>query len=332
MTGGTVGIDGNSICIGGAGAMSCVEWTRAAIYLGAVIALLALVLGVLLWDALRTTTPSRAAARANRHATLASTIGVVVMVVLLTWVFGGVALGVWPRDGRVLAVLPALAGASLLVAQAVGQLTWPRPSGAHREAELVSRTVADVTPLWPRRMVFAWAGTALALLAVFALVADGPRSLTQGTGRFAGPIGPYPGWYYGLPMSLAIVATVTATELVLRLITLRPAVVGVSVDWDLHLRRRSAGHVTRGIQLVLAVSTAGILVAAGWVHLALGRDAYPLESGGYGVTGSPAQQHLGAGLMVLAVGVLLAGVVMAFVPLRRGQRDASAPDALAVPS
>ncbi len=327
-----MGIDGNSICIGGAGAVSCVEWTRVAIYLGAVIALLALVLGVLLWDALRTPTPSEAAARANRHATLASTVGVAVMAAILTWVFGGVALGVMPRDGRVLAVLPALAGASLLVAQAVGQLTWPRPSGEHREAELVSRTAADVTPVWPRRMVYAWAGAALALLAAFALVADGPRSLIQGTGRFAHPIGPYPGWYYGLPMSVAIVATVLATELVLRLITLRPAVVGVSAPWDLHLRRRSAGHVTRGIQLVLALSTAGILVAAGWVHLALGRDAYSLASGGYGVTGSPAQQYFGAGLLVLAAVVLLAGVVMAFVPLRRGQRESSAPDALAVPS
>jgi hypothetical protein len=325
-------VDGNTICIGGAGATSCVEWSRFAIYAGAVVVLLALVLGVLVWDALRTPTSSQAAARANRHATLASTVGVLVMLVVLTWVFGTVALGVTPRDGRVLATLPALAGASLLAAQAVGQLTWPRPRGAHREAELIRRTVADVTPAWPRRMVGAWASAALVLLIVFGLVADGPRSLTLEAGELSQPIGPYPGWYYGVPMSLAIVATVLATELVLRLITLRPAVVGVSTEWDLHLRRRSAGHVTRGIQLVLAVSTAGILVAAGWAHLSLGRDSYPLESGGYGVTGSPAQHYLGVGLLVLAFAVLLAGVVMAFVPLRRGQRATSAPDALAVPS
>lgn len=325
-------IDGNTICIGGAGAVSCVEWTRAAIYLGAVILLLAPVLGVLLWDARRTTTPSRAAARANRHATLASTVGVVVMVVLLTWVFGGVGLGVMPRDGRVLAVLPALAGASLLVAQAVGQLTWPRPSGVHREAELVRRTVGDVAPAWPRRMVVGWAGVALTLLVVFGLVADGPRTLTREAGRFTEAIGPYPGWYYGLPMGLAVVATVLATEVVLRLITLRAAVVGVPVEWDLHLRRRSAGHITRGIQLVMAATTAGILVAAGWTHLALGRDSYPLTSGGYGAPGSRAQEYLGAGLLILAAAVLLAGVVMAFVPLRRGQREASASDALPVPS
>ncbi len=62
------------------------------------------------------------------------------------------------------------------MAQAVGQLTWPRPSGTHREAELVSRTVADVTPVWPRRMMVGWAGAALTLLAIFGLVADGPSS------------------------------------------------------------------------------------------------------------------------------------------------------------
>lgn len=324
-------IDGNSICFSGAGATSCVEWTRVASYLGAVIVLLALVLGVLLWDARRTTTPSRAAARANRHATLASTVGVAVMVVLLTWTLGGIALGIWPRDGRVLATLPALAGVSLLVAQTVGQLTWPRPSGAHREAELVSRTVADATPVWPRRMVVGWSGAALALLAIFALVADGPRTITWQAHGYTEAIGPYPGWYYGLPMSVAIVVTVVATELVLRLITLRPAVVGVTTEWDLHLRRRSAGHVTRGIQLVMAVTTAGILVSAGWAHLALGTDRYPQGHGDPTVL-DPVQRLLGYGLLILAAAVLLAGVVLAFVPLRRGQREVPAPDALVVPS
>lgn len=323
--------DGNSICVGGDGAVSCVAWTRAAIYLGAVVVLLALVLGVLLWDARRTTTPSKAAARANRHATLASTVGVVVMVVLLTWVFGGIAVGVWPRDGRALAVLPALAGASLLVAQTVGQLTWPRPSGAHREAELVRRTVADVTPVWPRRMVVGWAGAALVLLVIFALVADGPRTITWQAHGYTEAIGPYPGWYYGLPMSVAIVVTVVATELVLRLITLRPAVVGVTTQWDLHLRRRSAGHVTRGIQLVMAVTNAGILISAGWAHLARSLDPAPQGLGGPVVL-DRAQQLLGYGLLIVAAAVLLAGVVMASVPLRRGQREASAPDALVVPS
>lgn len=278
--GGHVWIDSGDVCVSGpGGSETCVGWPMALVYFGSVAVVLAVVLGVLVWDARRTPTPSEAALRANRHATLAYMAGVAVMVVILTWVFGGVAVGLIWRDGRVLATLPALAGASLLVAQAVGQLTWPRPSGALREAELARRTVADVAPLLPRRLVYAWAGAALVLLVIFALDADGPRSLSREAGRYSEAIGSYPGWYYGVPMSLAIVVTVVATELVLRLITLRPAVVGASVEWDLHLRRRCAGHVTRGVQLVLAVTTAGILVSAAWAHLQLGHNWVQLARG-----------------------------------------------------
>ncbi|MDO8107223.1 hypothetical protein Q6348_08450 [Isoptericola sp. b441] len=292
-------------------------WQGAAIYLASLVGLLAVLLGALAWDALRTVTPSQAASRANRHATLASAIGVVLMVVLVTWTVAGISLGVWPRDGRVLAVLPVLGGAVLLAAQAVGQLTWPRPTGSHREAELVARTVADVSPVGPRRMVLGWAGLALVLLVVFGVVADGPRSLTQ---WYAGNAA-YPGWYYGVPMSLAVLVLVAATELVQRLIMLRPAVPGVSTEWDLRLRRRSAGHVTRGIQLVLAVTVAGTLVAAAWGHVAVGR-----------VHGSVAQTGIGYALLGAAACVSLAGLVLAVVPLPRGQRNAPSPDHAGVSS
>ena len=145
-------------------------------------------------------------------------------------------------------------------------------------------------------MMVAWAGAALALLAIFALVADGPRSITWRARGYTEAIGPYPGWYYGVPLGIAIVVTVVATELVLRLITLRPAVVGVTTEWDLHLRRRSAGHVTRGIQLVMAVTTAGILISAGWAHLALAMDRYP-QGHGDPVVLDPVQRLLGYGLL-----------------------------------
>lgn len=325
-------IEGGSVCVSAAGGWACLTWPVALVYLGSVVVLLAVVLGVLVWDARRTPTPSQSTLRANRHATLASVVGVAVMVVLLTWLFTGVALVASGRDGRVVATLPALAGASLLVAQAVGQLTWPRPSGMLREAELARRTVADVAPLVPRRLVFAWAGAALLLLVVFGLVADGPRTLTREASRYTEAIGPYPGWYYGLPMGLAIVVTVVATELVLRLITLRPAVVGVSAEWDLHLRRRSARHTTRGVQLVLAVTTAGILVAAGWAHLELGQDWVHLSSGGYAASGSQPQAYLGSGLLMLAAAVLLTSLVVTIVPEHRGRRDQPVPVGVAVPS
>ncbi|MEP7763047.1 hypothetical protein [Sanguibacter sp. 25GB23B1] len=311
----------------------CVSWVTAVIYLGAVALVLAAVLGVLVWDARRTPTPSQAASRANRHATLASVVGVVVMASILTWMIGGSVLGVVPwRDGRVLALLPALAGVSLLVAQAIGQLTWPQPSGVVREAELTRRAVADVAPAWPRRLVFAWAGTGVLLLVIFGLVADGPRTMIRRAGQYTQAIGPYPGWYYGVLIGSVMVITVVATELVLRLIALRPAVVGVSAEWDLHLRRRSAKHVTRGVQLVLALTTAGVLYAAGRVHQSLGPWWIEGDAGGHVAFGSPAQQYLGTGLVMLAVVVLVMGLVFTVVPVRRRQRNRTAPFAVAVAS
>lgn len=315
--------DGGSVCIGGAGGVTCFPWQTFSIYGGSAALMLALVLGVLVWDARRVPTPSQAAQRANRHATLASLVGVAMLVVGLMWLAAVFLLGPRPSDGRLLALLPALAGACLLAAQTVGQLTWPRPSGSHREADLVRRVVSDVTPVWPRRMGFAWASGALLLLVAFGVMADGPRSLTRVAGDYVEAIGPYPGWYYGVPMGLAVVATVVASELVLRLITGRPAVAGVSVEWDLHLRRRSAAHVTRGIQLVLAITVAGILVAAGWSHLALGRDFVLLSSGKYAAEGSPAQQYLGAALLIAALCVLLGGLAGTVLPLRRRRRQSA---------
>lgn len=313
--------DGN-VCIGDARGTACFPWPTASIYVGSAALVLALVLGVLVWDARRTPTPSETAARANRHATLASVVGVAMLIVVLMWMTAPFLVGIPAPGGRVLATLPAVAGACLLGAQTLGQLTWPRPTGSHREAELVRRAITDVTPLSQRRLVLAWAGAALVLLAAFGVVADGPRSLTRVAGPHTETISPYPGSYYGVPMGLAIIALVVATELVLRLITVRPAVDGVSVEWDLHLRRRSAGHVTRGVQAVLSITVAGILVAAGWGHLALGRGSPLAGPGEVGSDGSVAQQYLGSGLLIGALVVLLTGLAATVLPLRRGRRRA----------
>jgi len=297
---------GGEVCVGGSGWAWCL--LPQAFVLTAVLAvILALVLGVLWWDARRTPLPSEAAARANRHATLTSAVGVVALVVALAWLVAATEIGiVYVRDGRVLATLPAVAGACLLAAQALGNVTWPRPTGTHREAALASRTVADVVPASQRRRVWGWAATALGLLVVFGMVADGPRSLTSSPGASPG----YPGWYYGVPMAVAVIALVAGTEAVLRLITNRPAVVGVSTAWDLHLRRRSATSVTRGIQLVLAITVAGTLVAASWGHRALVDPQVPRP-----------QDYLAPALLVAALGVLVAGIAFAVLPQRGARRE-----------
>lgn len=308
--------DDGSVCIGGDSGFACFPWQDFTVYAAGAVLMLALVLGALVWDARRTTTPSQAARRANRHATMASLVGIALLVVVLFWLAVASLFGAWGSGGRVLALLPVLAGACLLAAQAVGQLTWPRPRGSYREAELTPRSVGDVTPVWPRRLVLVWAVASLLLLGVFATVADGPRSLTRPAGAYTESIGPYPGWYYGVPMALAVLATVGATELVLRLVAGRSAVAGVSAEWDLHLRRRSAAHVTRGIQFVLGVTVAGLLVVAGQAHLTLGQDAVLLTTGQFAVEGSPGQHTLGMLLLSGAACVLLVALSGLVLPRR----------------
>lgn len=285
---------------------------------------LTLVLGVLLLDSRRTVTPSQAAARANRHATLSSLVGAGMLVLVLAWLVAGSVLGVHflAGDGQVLALVPAMAGACLLGAQAVGQVTWPRPTGVLREAELARRAVADVVPARQRVLLLLWAGSSLVLLLVLGLVADTPRAMIRAAGRYTETLGPYPGSYFGIPVSIAVVVLVIATELVLRLITQRPAVAGVSPAWDMHLRRRSARHVTHGIQVVLAATTSGVLVVAGRVHVTLGGGSIALDGGGWALPGSPAQLVLGRTLLVLgvAVAVVALGSVLPW-PRRRQKAD-----------
>lgn len=295
---------------GGSALGGCVGWGQFLAFLAPVALGLAAVVGLLLWDASRTPAPTEAAARANRHATIASTVAAVPFITALAWVFGSWVLGLMPRDGRLLGILPAIAGTSMLAVQAVGQLTWPRPTGARREADLAPRTPSDVAPRSHRMLAAVWSGLCLLLIVLFGLKAEGPRTLVQGIGSTNVP---YPGWYYGVPIGLGVVIVVVSSEAVLRLIAVRPAVDGVGRAWDLHLRRRSAGHVVKATQLVLAVTASGLLASAGWVHLALARD--PEAS-----SGTTAHGPLGVCLLVAALVVLIAATVAAGSRLRQSRR------------
>jgi hypothetical protein len=299
------------VCVGDAIRSTCLTWPAAVVFVGPAVVALLLILGALILDARRTVSPSDVAARANRHASLASVAGVALLAVVLAGALLTLALGARPVSGRTLALLPLVAGGLLLLVQAVGQVTWPKPRGAQREAELVSRAVREVVAPWGRRLMYGWAGMLLVALAVFAVVADGPRSL----GRAGGAQPAYPGPYFGVPVAVGVVALVVGTELVLRLIVVRPAVVGVSPEWDLRLRRRCAGHVVRGVQLVLAVTLAGVLGAAGIAHLGPGAimpwDAAPTSGRSAG------EAYLGVGLLGAGLATGLAGIVACFAPTRR---------------
>lgn len=303
----------SGLCVrtAGGGGM-CVPWPTAAIGIALVVAVLAVALVPLLVSSRRTPTASEAAVRANRHATLGSLVGATLLVAVLV-VFASVsAVAPMSGNGRVVAVLPAVAGLCLVLAQALTQVTWPRPSGAVREADLTRRTRADVVPARTHRLLLAWTAALLAALVVFVAVASGPRTVADRLTAGSPDLGPYPGPYYAVPLALAAVVLVLATELALRLVVLRPAVPGVSRDWDLHLRRRSARHLVGGVQLALAATPSGVLALAGFAH----RSAGPAP--------------VGAVLLTAAAGAALVAVV-ALLSAPRRRRAAGSVTTAATP-
>lgn len=245
--------------------------------------------------------PSEAAAAARRHATwvnvaawVTAPVAAVMGVQLLRTVWGpeqyaGVAAG----------LLPAIFGLVFLAVHAVGERTWPRPMGEVRRAHLTPRTTPR-GPRWLRRLSWIWVG-----LLVAALLAAG---VTSSNGRAVAipyasnaivSASPYPGWFYGIPLLVAIAALLAATEGVLRLIARRPAVVDADPDYDAASRELSAHRALRGTQLLLAWTAAGVLSVMG---SALGN----LSDTGLGI--------LGGTLGGLAVVVALLGLVAAVIP------------------
>jgi hypothetical protein len=297
------------VCLEAAGGLTCYPLPYALVGLLLAAVVLAAALVPLLVSSRRTPTTSQAA-RANRHATLGSVAGASLLVAVLGLAaVGALAAPQGWADGRVLAALPGVAGLCLVAAQALAQVTWPRPRGTHREAHLVRRRHHDVVPVATHRLLVCWAGALAAALAVLVLRADGPRTLAVTTAGTHRDVGPYPGTYYAVPLLLVATALVATCELTLRLIVLRPAVTGVTADWDLHLRRRSARHLVGGVQLALAGTLACVLALAGIAHQVLG-------------------EHVVGGALLAAAAAVAVAALAALVP-RPGRRPVPALRAVA---
>jgi len=254
--------------------------------------------------------PSEAAEAARRHAGVVS--GVAVGVLLAALVLGlaivsssSTGLG----QGRYLGLVPAVAGLAFAAVHAIGELTWPRPTGSVRRAPLTRRTVADVAPTWLRRVTWAWAAVACVTLVVCGLIADDDgRGISRTFPNGSAGAGPFPGWFYGVPLLIAVVVVLVVAEGVLRLVAHRPAVMNAAPEWDLALRRLAAHRVLRGAQLVLGWTTAGVLFFAGNAAGALGRagiEDVPFPGGtAYAVVG------LVVTLLGLVVGLGCVGVAL----------------------
>ncbi|WP_182112059.1 MULTISPECIES: hypothetical protein [unclassified Actinotalea] len=222
-------------------------------------------------------------------------------------------------SGSLVALVPAGVGLAFLLVHAVGELTWPRPTGTVRRATLRPRRVVDVAPAGARRVTWAWGAVLFVVLLACGLTAepDG-RSLGRTSGAWVVSHSPFPGWHYGVSLLAAAALVLGAQEGVLRLITRRPAVADAAEAWDLGLRRLSAHRVLRGTQLVLGCTVGAVLVVAGTSVRAVGDDHAPGAAAG----GSTAYVLGGTALVVLGLASLL--VAMALT-LRQG-------DAVAAPA
>ncbi|MFC0646826.1 hypothetical protein [Cellulomonas phragmiteti] len=291
--------------------MSIAAWSALVLALLAVLAPLA----VLVHDHRRTVAPSTEAARALRHATLPAAVATAVLLLgvlgVATWVTAGVpALPVRP-DGRAVACAPIAAALAFLLVHAVGELTYPRPSGDVRTADLTTRTVADVAPRPLRVLTWSWAGALVTLLAAGTLTATGPRHLDRVVDGWISRGTPYLGSWYAVPLTVGVVVLLAATAGVLHLVATRPAVGGVGPGWDLALRRRTGARILRGVQLALALTLAGALLMTSWT---LHRVAEPIPTL-TPATAVPEVAVLAQLVLVVAVSVGVAGTAVA---LRRG--------------
>ncbi len=247
--------------------------------------------------------PSRAAEVARRHgATVnalawiaAAVLGQVPMMAAALLVVRATA-GNAPYGAILTGLYPTVPALVFLGVHALGERTWPRPGGAVRRAALAPRE--PVAPRWLLRVTIGW-GAAL----VVALITTGA---TSSDGRWLavaadGTTNLYPGWYYGVPLLVGAALIGVTTRGVLHLVARRPAVVDADPAYDAASRRLSVHRVLRGVQLVLALMVAGVLVVAG------------------AATWNSGPQTLGTLLLVLGAAAVFAGFVIALVPGRAPQ-------------
>lgn len=255
--------------------------------------------------------PTGAADAARRHATAVSTLSWTALTVTL--VAGLAIVAARPVNlvqGLLYGVVPAVAGTTLAVVQGIGELTWPRPEGTVRRAPLVRRTVLDVAPRGLLRLFLGWAIALGLVLTVTGILSSSGREITRAWPDGSSSAGPFPGWFYGVPLVVATGVVVLATAAALRLIARRPAVSDTAPEWDMALRRMSAHRLLRGSQLVLGLTLAAVLFFTGVAVRSLGSGSR-VDGVATGSTG-----HVVVGVVVLLLGitVLLATLAATTLP------------------
>lgn len=269
------------------------------------------------------TLPSEVAS-ARRHGLVTSVAAGIAYVAAL-------ALMIWfatrPSDGPVrptpvwLGAMPLIGSAAALSVLALGEITWPRPRGLQRQANLNPRTIRDIVPRAWRHGLAALATASLVLAGIGWWAADATgRTITvhHAVEGITHTGGPFPGVFYGLPQLVAVVLTMLFLWTVLRLAVLRPAVVRSDIATDNRLRSASAVRAVRVAASGIALTSAGNLFVGGSTAL--------------GVLDPGWLQTLSAGAMLLGAGLGMAGIVLVLVPAPRLPKadPASLPEASAL--
>ena len=247
--------------------MTPIVWIGSALFM-------AIVIGLVLVTAVIVTTLSgrtagagdepRTAATARSHALRIHVCAWFALVVAMVTMAVAASIAQGLEAGRITGIVLVVGGLAFLVVTAFGEITWPRPTGSVRTATLTRRTVRDVAPR-PAALLLAIASGLLFL----ALVAGGLTARPDGRsyGRTvvgAGGVtetwssGPYPGWFYAVPLALAAVTILAATFACLVLIARRPAILDASSAWDLAMRQLSGQRTLRGATLTLGATAAPV--------------------------------------------------------------------------
>ncbi len=267
------------------------------------------------WRAGRQPMTVRAAAR---HALGFQVLGAVLAVAASVLLLGG------PAGARGTALAPLAGALAWLLVLLAGEHSWPRPEGGRRRARLTVRRSRDFTPARLRVLQLGSAGVLLLSLAAFAVVAgqDG-RSLTVVRPTTGASAGPFPGWWYGLPLAGGLLLVLAVAELALAQVRARPAVMDADPVAEHALRRASAHRVLRAAAAGALLTVAGTWVVAGGALTSL---ATTLAMNGQS---SPAWWPVTGWVLVgagLAAG-LLAAVVVAVPAGSRPAPGAAAPTA-----
>lgn len=212
----------------------------------------------------------------------AASVAVVVLLVaspLTPWA----TVAAWPgaAPGVPFFTAPLLGAVAFCLVRALGEALWPRPAGTVRRAPLGRRTATDLGG-WRLRVLLGTVAAGLVAVGVFGATAepDGrsvahtPYVAASG-GLVTGHSGPYPGWPYGVPVALALVAGLGAALLALRAVTRRAPLALLAAAHDEAVRRTSAARVLAGAQLWTGIAVGAMALVAG---VSLGSAEHPLAA------------------------------------------------------